>query len=179
MARDKSESKLSNQNKDKKCFYCDKIGHVKADCRMKKRDDEEHKTTLAQNSLTSSSDATSPPGLTNVPASTYGASTSSLRQLTVPSHVSDGEFHSPMRIFAWNAGLHVDRVMVDWSVLHTALVHLITEMSTRQTERDARKTNRERRQKKQTERDAQKQQRETPKKQWRVTRKKMERDAKK
>ena len=44
----------SNSNKDKKCLYCDRIGHVKADCRKKKRDDEERKTTLAQNSLTSS-----------------------------------------------------------------------------------------------------------------------------
>ena len=84
----------SNANKDKKCFYCDKIGHVRADCRKKKRDDEERKTTLAQNSPTSSPAATSPPGLANVPTSTSGASTSSLRQLTVPSHISDDEFQS-------------------------------------------------------------------------------------
>ena len=82
---------------------------MKADCRKKKRDDEERKTTLAQNSLTSSPDATSPPGLTNVATSTSGASASSLRQLTVPSHVSDDEFHSPKRIFALSDGLHVDR----------------------------------------------------------------------
>ena len=68
--KDKSESKSSSLNKDKNCFHCDKIGHVKADRRKKKKDDEERKTTLAQYSLTSSSDATSPPGLTNVPAST-------------------------------------------------------------------------------------------------------------
>ena len=99
--KDKVESKSSSQNKDKKCFYCDKIGHKKADCRKKKRDDEERKTTLAQNSLTSSSDATSPPGLMNVPTSLF--------------HVSDDEFHRPMRIFALIAGLQVDRVMVDSS----------------------------------------------------------------
>ena len=29
--KDKAESKSSNQNKDRKCVYCDKIGHVKAD----------------------------------------------------------------------------------------------------------------------------------------------------
>ena len=90
--KDNVESKPSNQNKDKKCFYCDKIGHVKVDCRKKKRDDEERKTTLAQNGLTSSSDATSPPGLTNVTTSTSGASASSLRQLTVPFHVSFENF---------------------------------------------------------------------------------------
>ena len=50
--KDKADPK-SYPNKDKKCFCCDKIGHVKADCRKKKRDDEERKTTLAQNSLTS------------------------------------------------------------------------------------------------------------------------------
>ena len=100
--KDKVESKSSSPNKDKKCFYCDKIGHVKADCRKKKKkDDEERKTTLAQNSMTTSSDATSPPGLMNVPTSTSGVSASSLRKLTVPSHVSDDEFHSPMRIFAF------------------------------------------------------------------------------
>ena len=81
--KDKVESKSSSPNKDKKCFYCDKIGHVKADSQKKERDDEERKTTLAQNSLTTSPAATSPPGLTNVPTSTSGASTSSLRQLTV------------------------------------------------------------------------------------------------
>ena len=66
--KDKTDPK-SNDNKDKKCFCCDKIGHVKADCRKKKRDDEERKTMLAQNRLTSSLAATSPPGLTNVPTS--------------------------------------------------------------------------------------------------------------
>ena len=49
-----------------------------------------------------------------------GASTSSLRQLTVPSHVSDDEFRSPTRIFALSAGLHVDWVMVDSGAAHRA-----------------------------------------------------------
>ena len=93
--KDKTDSK-SKDHRDKNCFYCDKIGHVKADCRKKK-------TTLAQNSVTSSA-ATSPPGLTNAPTNTSGASASSLRQLTVPSHVSYNEFHSPMRLFALKAG---------------------------------------------------------------------------
>ena len=61
--KDKTDPK-SNANNEKKLFYCDKIGHVKADCR-KKKDDEERKTTLAQNSLTSSLVTMSPPGLTN------------------------------------------------------------------------------------------------------------------
>ena len=119
--KDKTDPK-SNANKDKKCFYCDKIRHVKADCRKKKkkRGDEERKTTLAQNSLTSSLVATSPPGLTNVPTSTSGASTSSLRQLTVPSHVSDDEFHSPRRIFALKAGSPTERIMVDSGAAHSA-----------------------------------------------------------
>ena len=38
--KDKLDSK-SNPNKFKKCFYCDKVGHVRADCRKTKRDDEE------------------------------------------------------------------------------------------------------------------------------------------
>ena len=109
--KDKSDSK-SKDHRDKKCFCCDKICHVKADCRKKKKDDEERKTALAQKSLTSSA-ATSPPGLTNVTTSTSGASTSSLRQLTVPSHVSDDEFHSPLRIFVLIACSPTDRVMVD------------------------------------------------------------------
>ena len=37
--KDKTDPK-SNANKDKNCFYCDKIGHVKADCRKKQREDE-------------------------------------------------------------------------------------------------------------------------------------------
>ena len=109
----------SRVHKDKKCFYCDKIGHVRADCRKKKRADKERERTVAQNSLTSSPDATSPPEQTNVTTSTSGASASSLRQLTVPSHVSDEEDHSPMRFFALNAGLHVDRVMVDSGAAHS------------------------------------------------------------
>ena len=45
--RDKFDSK-SNPNKFKKCFYCDKVGHVRADCRKKKRDDEERRNMSAQ-----------------------------------------------------------------------------------------------------------------------------------
>ena len=134
--KDKVESKSSCPNKDKKFFYCDKIGHVKADCRKKKIDGEERKTTLPQNSLTSSSDARSPPGLTNVTTSTSGASTLSLRQLTVPSHVSDDDFYSPMRIFALNAGLHVDRVMVDSGAAHSACpLDCANEHEIRETQR--------------------------------------------
>ena len=118
--KEKTDPKWS-ANQDKKCFYCDKIGHVKANCRKKKkRDDEERKTTLAQNSLTSSPVATSPTGLTNVPTSPSGASTSSLRQLTVPSHVSDDKFHSPMWILALKPGSPTDRVMVDSGATHSA-----------------------------------------------------------
>ena len=64
-------------------------------------DDEERKTTLAQNSLTSSPVMTTPPGLANVPTST---SEGSAAQHTVPSHISDDEFYSPMRSFALKAG---------------------------------------------------------------------------
>ena len=127
--KDKTDSK-SNSNKDKKCFYCDKIGHVKADCKKKKRDDEERKTTLAQNSLSSSPVTMTPPGLANVPTSTSGGSATSLRQLTVPSSVPDDEFQSPMRIFALEAGSPTYRVMVD-SGAHKTLVHLIPRMNTR------------------------------------------------
>ena len=101
--KEKIESK-SNSNKDKNCFCCDMIGHVKADCRRKKRDDEERRTTLAQNSQTSSAVTTTPPGLANVPMSTSGQRLVSLRELIVPSHVSDEEFHTPMRIFVLRAG---------------------------------------------------------------------------
>ena len=116
----------------KKCFYCDKIGHVKAGCRKKKRDDEERK----KNSWSSSSDATSPLGLTNVTTSTSGDSASSLRQITVPSHVLDDEFRSPMRIFALNAGLHVDRVMCDSGAAHSACpLDYANEHEIRETQR--------------------------------------------
>ena len=63
-----------------------------------------------QNSLTSSPGMTSLPGIS---MSASGASNSSLRQLTIPTYVSDDEFHSPMRIFALQDSPHVDRVMVD------------------------------------------------------------------
>ena len=89
----------SNTNKDKKCFYFDKIGHVRADCRKKKRDDEERKTTLAQNRLTSSPVTTTPPGLVNVPTSTSGpAPRLSDKSLSRPT--SRMMNSSPMRIFA-------------------------------------------------------------------------------
>ena len=71
-------------DKFKKCFYCDKVGHVRADCRKKKRDDEERRNMSPQNGLNSSSASMSPPGLTNVTTNTSGASSSSLRQLTIP-----------------------------------------------------------------------------------------------
>ena len=117
--RDKFDPK-SSSNKFKKCFYCDKVGHVRADCRKKKRDDEERRNMSAQNSLNSSSASMSPPGLTNITTNTSGASSSSLRQLTIPSYVSDDEFHSPMRIFALRDNSNVDRVMVDSGAAHSA-----------------------------------------------------------
>ena len=80
--KDKLDSK-SNPNKFKKCFYCGKDGHVRADCRKKKRDDEERRNMSPQNSLNASSAAPSPsPGLTNA-TSTSGANSSSLKNFTV------------------------------------------------------------------------------------------------
>ena len=117
--KDKFDSK-SNPNKFKKCFYCDKVGHVRADCKKKKRDDEERRNMSPQNGLNAPSVSPSPPGLTNVATSTSGASSSSLRQLTIPSYVSEEEFHSPMRIFALRYNSNVDRVMVDSGAAHSA-----------------------------------------------------------
>ena len=94
---------------------------VKAHCRKKKRDDEERKTTLAQNSLTSSLVATSPPGLTNVPTSTSGASISSLRQsLSRLTSRMMMNFHCPTKIFALKASSPTDRVMDDLGAAHSA-----------------------------------------------------------
>ena len=117
--RDKFDPK-SSSNKFKKCFYCDKVGHIRPDCRKKKCDDEERRIMSAQNSLISSSTSMSPPGLTNVTMNTSGARSSSLRQLTIPSYVSDDEFHSPMSIFALKVNSNVDRVMVDSGAAHSA-----------------------------------------------------------
>ena len=117
--KDKFDSK-SNPNKFKKCFYCDKVGHVRADCRKKKRDDEERRNMSPQNILNASSASLSPLGLTNITTNTSGASSSSLRQLTIPSYVSEEEFHSPMRIFALRYNSNVDRVMVDSGAAHSA-----------------------------------------------------------
>ena len=50
----------------------------------------------------------------------FWASSSSLRQLTIPSYASDDEFHSPMRIFALRVNSNVDRVMVDSGAAHSA-----------------------------------------------------------
>ena len=50
----------------------------------------------------------------------FWGSSSSLRQLTIPSYVSDDEFHSPMRIFALRDNSNVDRVMVDSGAAHSA-----------------------------------------------------------
>ena len=115
---DKSDHN-SGSNKDKKCFYCDKVGHVRADCRQKKKDEERRKMST-QNSLTSSPGTTSPPGIANISTSASGASNSSLGQLTIPSYVLDDEFHSPMRIFALRNSSHVDRFMVDSGAAHSA-----------------------------------------------------------
>ena len=118
--RDKFDPK-SSSNKFKKCFYCDKIGHVRAECKKKKkRDDAERRNMSPQNSLNAPSVSPSPLGLTNVTTSTSGASSSSLRQLTIPSYVSVEEFHRPMRIFALRYNSNVDRVMVDSGAAHSA-----------------------------------------------------------
>ena len=58
---DKFDSK-SNPNKFKKCFCCDKVGHVRADCKKKKRDDEERRNMSPQNSLNASSASPEPTG---------------------------------------------------------------------------------------------------------------------
>ena len=88
--KDKADPK-SNPNKDKKCFCCDEVGHVKSECRKKMKDDEERKAT---------------PLSVNVPANASMACTSALRQITIPSYFTDDDFHSPMRIFALNVSSH-------------------------------------------------------------------------
>ena len=80
--KDKFDSK-SIPNKFKKCFYCDKVGHVRADCRKKKRVDEERRNMSPQNGSNAPSVSPSPPEHTNVTTNTSGANSSSLRQLTV------------------------------------------------------------------------------------------------
>ena len=95
--KDKSDPK-SNSNKDNMCFYCERVGHIRADCLEEKRDDEERKTMSAQNGLTSSNASTNPPRLTNGTTNISGVNTSSLRQLTITSYVLDDEFHSPMKL---------------------------------------------------------------------------------
>ena len=117
--RDKSEPR-SESSKDKKCFNCDRVGHLRVDCRKKKRDDEERRAMSAQKGLTSSNASTSPPGLTNGTTNTSGANTSSLRQLTIPSYVLDDEFHNPVTIFVLNDNTQVDSVMVDSGAAHSA-----------------------------------------------------------
>ena len=56
--RDESDHK-SKSNRERKCFYCDKVGHVRADCRKKKQDHDERRSMSAQNGLTSSNASTS------------------------------------------------------------------------------------------------------------------------
>ena len=68
---------------------------MKADCKKKKKKyDEERKAMLPQNSLASPPTATVPPRLANVQSNTFAGSGLSLRQLTIPSFVSDDEFQS-------------------------------------------------------------------------------------
>ena len=58
--------------------------------------------------------------LANAQTNTSVGSASSLRQLTIPSSVSDDDFHSPVRIFTLSGSLHRDRVMVDSGAAHSA-----------------------------------------------------------
>ena len=91
----------------------DKVGQVKADCRKKKQDDEERKRLLVQMTLSSSSVGTNSPGLSSGTSNTSGGTTSSLREITIPSYVSEDDFHCPIRLFALNVSEDTDRVMVD------------------------------------------------------------------
>ena len=93
---------------------------MKSERRKKKDDEDREAPPLTQNSLASSPSTTAPPGLANVPTNSSKASTSSLRQITIPSHVTDDDFHSAMRIFALNARSHTDRAMVDSGAAHSA-----------------------------------------------------------
>ena len=70
----------------------------------------------------------SPPGLTNITTNTSGASSSSLRQLTIPSYVSDDEFHSAMRIFCFE---RAQTLIELWLILvqRIVLVRQITRMN--------------------------------------------------
>ena len=87
--KDKASPK-SNPNREKKCFYCSRESRLY----KKKKDDEERKAMLPQNSLASSPTAAVPPGLPNVQTNTSAGSASSLKQLTISSSVSNDEFHS-------------------------------------------------------------------------------------
>ena len=45
--------KLAEKNKDKQCFYCQKKGHVKSDCRNRQRDMKKAKTQASRSSTES------------------------------------------------------------------------------------------------------------------------------
>ena len=92
----KNHTKGDDANKDRKCFYCDKVGHVKSECRQKMRDDESRRTAGSQQAGLSAGEAAAfaalqpPPGI--------GGSPTNVRMLLVPSY-SEEEFELPSRLF--------------------------------------------------------------------------------
>ena len=92
----KNPTKGDDGNKDRKCFYRDKVGHVKSECRQKMRDDESRRTAGSQQAGLSAGEAAAfaalqpPPGI--------GGSPTNMRMLLVPSY-SEEEFELPSRLF--------------------------------------------------------------------------------
>ena len=89
----------TNANKDKKCFYCDKVGHVKTECRKKAKDDADRKTGGGQQAGLAAGEAATGAPLATPPG--IGGRATSMRMLTVPTY-SDEELELPMRLFMLN-----------------------------------------------------------------------------